>query len=562
MRTPVAAAASLLLAGSLVLSGCTGSSNDDEDKPTATPSTDSNKALPSTAWQDADPADVAAGGTLRLAATTLPTNFNPLQADSANSDAARILAPTTGGAIRITADGGWMVDPDYARSVEVVDKSPLKIRVALNPDAVWQGGTPITAADMTAFWKAQNGSDDDFEVISSAGYDDISGVKQGRDRFSYTVTFDEPTAEWPLYVYPRLPKNISSSPKLFNQAFRKRAIPSNGPFLVSSIDTRKGLIVQRPNPRWWGAKPKLAGVTWNIADPGLQAEAYVDGGLDAVDLEASTYAKAKGTGVVQRAAGIEWSQVTLNGGRGALKDVAVRRAVARAINRVPIAVTTARALGGPPAPLGSLLLLPGQKGYRDSSDPIAYEPDRAEEILDDAGYAKGANGMRSKRGKPLELIMPVPKDTPTSSARAKAIAADLEQVGIRVKRRSAPTGVDFYEKIVIPLDFDLVTFQRRGSAFPITAAKPLYYPIDSPQNFTGIGPKRIGQGFDAVIRTLGDERRLTRIAKLDEWLLEEVPAVPLAVTPIVVAVRKDVVNYGAAQFEQPDWTRVGFTKKK
>ena len=38
--------------------------------------------------------------------------------------------------------------------------------------------------------------------------------------------------------------------------------------------------------------------------------------------------------------------------------------------------------------------------------------------------------------------------------------------------------------------------------------------------------------------------------------------VPLAVTPIVVAVRKSLLNYGAAQFEQPDWTVVGFTKKK
>jgi peptide/nickel transport system substrate-binding protein len=34
------------------------------------------------------------------------------------------------------------------------------------------------------------------------------------------------------------------------------------------------------------------------------------------------------------------------------------------------------------------------------------------------------------------------------------------------------------------------------------------------------------------------------------------------VTPIAVAVRKGLVNYGAAQFEQPDWTVVGFTKKK
>ncbi|AWB93925.1 ABC transporter family substrate-binding protein [Aeromicrobium chenweiae] len=567
MRSPLASAASLLLAGSLLLSGCTDSSSGESDQPPAaasstTTSTPADQALPSTAWRDAPPADVAPGGTLRLAASTLPTNFNPLQVDSANSDAARILAPTTGSAIRITADGGWTVDPDYARSVEVVDKDPLTVKVDLNRDAVWQGGTSITAQDMVAFWKAQNGSDDAFEVVSTAGYDAISAVTPGKDQFSYTVTFDEPTAEWPLYVYPRLAKNVSSSPKLFNQGFRKRAISANGPYVVSSIDTRKGLIVQRPNPRWWGDKPKLSRITWNIADADLQAEAYVNGGLDAVDLQASTYARAKGTGVVQRAAGIEWSQVTLNAGRGALKDVEVRRAVAHAINPVPIAVSAAKPLGARPAPLGSLLLLPGQRGYRDSSGQIAYDPDRAARLLDRAGYRKGADGMRaSKDGTPLRLVLPVPAETPTNSARAKAIAADLEAVGIRVRTRSAPSGMDFYEKIVIPLDFDLVTFQRRGSAFPLTAAKPLFYPIDSAQNFTGIGPRRIGAGFDTVLGTLNEKLRIKRIAKLDEWLLQEAPVVPLAVTPIVVAVRKDLANYGAAQFEQPDWTRVGFTKK-
>lgn len=561
MRSPVAPVASLLLAGSLVLSGCSllpGGGDDDKPAPKAAPAV---TELPSTAWKTVKPSSLAQGGTLRLAASTLPTNFNPLQADSANSDAARILAPTTGGAVRITADGGWKVDPDYARSVEVVDKDPLTVEVKLNPDAVWEGGTSITADDMVAFWKALDGSDDDFEVVSTAGYDAISDVEPGKNRFAYTVTFDEPTAEWPLYVYPRLAANVSSSPKLFNNAFRKRAISSNGPFITSSIDTKKGLIVQKPNPRWWGDRPRLASITWNIADPELQADAYVNDELDAVDLQASTYAKAKGTGVVQRAAGIEWSQVTLNGGRGPLQDVDVRRAVAHAIDRGPIAATAAQALGAPSAPLGSLLLVPGQQGYRDSSASIAYDPALASKLLKKAGYTEGADGMLEKDGKPLSLTLPVPKQTPTNSARAKAIVADLEKVGIAVELREAPTGVDFYEKVVIPLDFDLVTFQRRGAAFPITAAEPLFYPLDSSQNFTGIGTDRFGLGFDTVIGTLADDLRTQRVAKLDEWLFEEVPVIPLAVTPIAVAVRKNVANYGAAQFEQPDWTTVGFTKK-
>jgi peptide/nickel transport system substrate-binding protein len=562
MRSSVLAFASSLLAGSLMLSGCSlVSGSDDEPAPQKARSTRAAVTeLPSTAWTTAEASTVEQGGTLRLAASSVPANFNPLQSDAADSDVAKILAPTAGSAVRITADGGWQVDPDYATSVTVVSDDPLTIEVALNPAAVWQGGTSITAQDMIAFWKAQNGSDDAYEVASTAGYDAISAVEQGDDEFSYKVVFSRPTAEWPAYVYPRLPANVSASPKLFNQAFRTRAISSNGPFVVSSIDAQAGTIVQKPNPRWWGAKPKLDEITWNIGDPELQAEAYANDELDAVDLQASTYRAARGTGTMQRAAGVEWSQITLNGGRGPLRDPQVRQAVAHAVDRGPIATTAAKALGAPPAPLGSLLLVPGQRGYRDSSASIAYDPDRAERLLLKAGYAKGADGMFAKDGEPLALTLPVPEGTPPNKARATAIAGDLRKVGIAVTLRPVPADT-FFDDVVIPLDFDLVTFVRRASPFPLTAAKPYFFPLDSAQNYTGLSVSRIGTGFDTVLGTLDDELRLTRVAKLDEWLFDDTSIIPLAVTPVVVGVRKGVVNYGASQFEQPDWTTVGFVKK-
>ena len=48
---------------------------------------------------------------------------------------------------------------------------------------------------------------------------------------------------------------------------------------------------------------------------------------------------------------------------------------------------------------------------------------------------------------------------------------------------------------------------------------------------------------------------------LDERLFRDVPIVPLGVAPTVAAVRAGVVNIGAAQFRDPDWTVVGFRLK-
>ena len=211
--------------------------------------------LPTTAWSRAKPESVKAGGRLRLAVTAMPGNFNPEQADGAGATTNQVLRPTTGGPVRITTDGGWRVDPDYARSVDVLDRRPLTVRVRLNPDAVWQDGTPITTKDMVAFHSAMSGEVDGLEVVSTDGYDDVDSIERG-DRFEYTVTFGTPRSDWPRYIYPRLPADVSSKPKSFNNAFRKKAIPSNGPFVVTSIDAKTGTITEKRNPRWWGRKPQ------------------------------------------------------------------------------------------------------------------------------------------------------------------------------------------------------------------------------------------------------------------------------------------------------------------
>lgn len=549
--------AGVLLTGALVMSGCSILPGGGE----TSPASGAAKPLPSTDWKAAKPANVSQGGSLRLAVGALPTNFNPQHTDGAATDAATILAPTSGSAVRIISGGGWKVDPDYAESVKVADKSPLTIEVHLNPRAVWQGGTPITSKDMVAFWKAQNGSRDAYQVSSTAGWEDISDVSTTDDPYEYSVVFDKPTAEWPQYIYPRLPANVSASAKAFNAGFTKKAISSNGPFAVTSIDPATGTVTEKVNPRWWGKKPKLDSIVWRIATTDVQAKAFAVDELDVIGVDASTFASVSKDGVIQQAAGTEWSQVTLNGARGPLKSANVRRGVAHAINRDKIADSVSRPFDIDGVTLGSVVRVPGQRGYSDSSAAIAYDPAEAKRLLAKAGYVADSAGVLARKGQALKLTMPVPADTPANSARATAIKRDLKKVGIDVQLAPVPAA-DFFPKRVIALDFDLVTFAWKGSAFPIVATKSRFYPIDSSQNFTGLANGKVGDDFDQASATLDDALRFTRVAKLDRRVFDQAPMVPIGVTPIVMAVRKGVVNYGAAQFEQPDWTVVGFIKEK
>lgn len=550
-RVPVVVLCGVLLAGCSLFGG--------DDEPTPKPS---GEVLPAVAWDGVKASGVDDGGTLRLAVDALPENFNPEHASNTGSDISRLLSPTVGSAVRVTADGGWEVDTDYARSVEIVDRKPLTIRVRLNPKAVWQGGTPVTADDMVAYVKAHDGSRTSFEIGSTEGFDDIASVDPSDDGESYRVTFERPVTDWPRYVYPGLPANVSRSPRLFNRYFTKRSISSNGPFVVTELDRDRGRVVMERNPRWWGRTPKLSRIVWQAATPKVQLEAVRAGELDLVQVPAALQRSAReDLGDGQRyevAAGTEWTQLTMNGARGPLRSVAVRRAIAAALDRTALARLSSSAAGVPASVMGSFVFVPGQRGYTDQSDAVPHGAQRAEALLDDAGWTiESGASVRTRKGKKLTLVMPVPADTPTSRQRASLIADQLGQVGIQVELQDVPDD-DYFTSRVVPLDFDLATFTHTGSAFPIVDTKALFYPIDSSQNFTGVEDRELAGAWDKGVEALDDDERRRVVRVLDERLFRDVPIVPLGIVPEVSVVGDDVVNIGASQFLAPDWTVVGF----
>ncbi len=545
LRSPVRLLALFLAA--VLLSGCGLFSGDERTgAPAAAP--DPDAPLPAVGWDPVPTDEIEVGGTLRLATEALPTNFNPQLAQNGDGRVAELLEPTQGSGVRLTADGGWEVDTDYARAIEVVETSPLTVRVELNPEAVWQDGQPIVAADMIAFWKAQNGSDGDFAASGDEGWSAIESVESGDDEYAYTVTFDSPTADWPRYVYPGLPQSVTDSADSFNSGLAERAAPSNGPFVVSELDREAGRLVLEPNTLWWGDRPRLEAIVWQSATPKTQVEALGDGELDAItpapdtDLEALDLDDRQ----VRRSAGTEWTQLTMNASSGPLSEPEVRRAVALALDRRALADLTAAP--SPPAVLGSFVLLPGQRGYTDQSDLIAPDAAEAERLLAEAGF---------DADNPLALTLPVPESTGTVTDRAALIADQLAEVGIQVQVEPVPDDAVFADRI-IALDFDLATFSRSGGVFELADAKALFHPLDSSQNFTGREDGDLSRAWDTAVETLDDEQRFTEIAGLDEQLFADVPLVPLGVVPEAMVVADGVANYGPAQFLQPDWTAVGF----
>ena len=558
-KSTVFAALAVLSASALLLTACA-PGNTAEDSPPASES----KALPTTAWQVAAAGDVQDGGTLNLSISSLPANWNTYQVDGNEADTITTVAPTTGGPIRVGSDGTTTVDPNYATSVEVISEDPQVVEIKLNPDAVWEDGTPITYKDYAATWAAMNGSNEEYSPASTAIFDQISAIESTGTDFDFTVTFDSINADWASILTSVLPASVTSTPEAFNTGYVTTPVPSSGPFVISNVDTTGQVVTLTRNPLWWGEAAKLETIIVKVISGASAATSFGNSETDVLyissNADAYQTAEKRTDAEIQASGGLTWTHVTMNGAKGPLADVELRRAVGHAVNRSLISESANTPVGVDATTQGSYIFMPGQKGYQDNvGDAIGYDVAAAEKLLDDAGYSAGDDGMREKDGKALQLSITVPADTPTNKQRAVQVQADLKEVGIAVELNEVPTA-KYFSDYIIPGDFEMTSFSWVGTAWPISSTEALFSPVDSESNFTGITDEKLSDLFDEANTELDADERIVIANKIDKVLAAYVPIIPIAPLPNVYAVKSGLVNYGAAQFETVDWSIVGWKK--
>ena len=520
-------------------------------------------ALPTVDWDAADAGDVQDGGTLNLAVGALPVNYNNSQIDGNDVDTNTLLSPTQGGPLRITTDGGTEVNPDYASSVELTSEDPQVVEIKLNPKAVWEDGTPITVADYEATWKALNGTNEAYQVVSTTGWDQIGSVEQGSDEFDVKVTFSSVFADWQsLFGGTVLPAAIANDPTAFNTGYTAKAMPSYGPYVISNIDQTGQVVTLTPNPVWWGEKPKLDTILFKVVSQAQQGSSFANKEIDALYISANAdlyaTAKSRDDAEIQATNGLTWTHVTMNAKSGPLSDVNVRKAVASVVNREQIAAAANTPVGVPAVTQGDYIFMNGQKGYQDKALP--RDTAAAEGFLKDAGYTKEGDSW-TKDGEALKLTITVPADTTTNIQRSEQVQADLGEFGIPVELTTVPAA-QYFSDYVIPGNFEMVSFSWQGTPFPISSTEALFYPLDSGQNFTGTTDDKLGDLWTQANSELDPDKRIEIANEINDTIWSYVPMFPIAPLPNVWAVKQGLVNYGASMFgySTVDWTNVGWKK--
>jgi peptide/nickel transport system substrate-binding protein len=503
------------------------------------------------------------GGNLRVAINDFPPNFNSLHIDGNTGDVAAIMRPTMPRAFRIAADGSATVNTDYFTSVELTSTEPQVVTYTINPKAVWSDGTPITWVDLKSQIDATSGKNEDFAIAATNGSDRVAKVERGVDDRQAVITFAKHWADWRgMFAGSTmlLPKRSTATPEAFNDAQKTNQGPSAGPFMVSNLDRGAKRITLTRNPKWWGEKPLLDSITYLVLDDAARIPALQNNTIDATglaSLDEMEIARRTDGIAIRRAPGLAWYHFTFNGARGnILADPALRRAIAKGIDRNTIAAVTMRGLADDPKPLNNHIYVAGQEGYQDNSGVVAFDPEKAKQELDALGWRlKGQ--FREKNGKPL-VIRDVLFDSQTTRQYGQIAQNNLAQIGVKLELDVRPAQ-GFFTDFVTVGNFDIAQFAWSGDAFPLASLTQIYR-TGAESNFGEISSPAIDAKIEQTVGELDPAKARTLANELDKMLFEEVFSLPLTQSTGNVAVRSGLANYGAFGLADANYTEIGFMK--
>ncbi|WP_336208617.1 ABC transporter substrate-binding protein [Nonomuraea sp. LPB2021202275-12-8] len=309
----------------------------------------------------------------------------------------------------------------------------------------WSDGQPVTAED--AAWtfnkimtddaaKTANGpAVENFETVTASGQD-------------LTIKLKAPQASMLDNPIPIMPKHVwEKVTDLANFSADQYPAVTSGPYIA--VEHKKDQFVKlQANPNYWRGKAKIDELQVVFYDnPAASIVGLKNGEIDLIGrLTPPDFEALKGdANIVQwneqgrRAAYLQLNHGAtttddkpVGDGHPALKDAKVRQALHYAIDKQKLVADVQNGLAKPAD--GSIVPPMYTDFFWEASGDtkVSYDPAKANQILDDAGYKKGADGVRTMPDgdKKLEFRFSIHTDTPIEDKLAEYLTGFFKEVGI------------------------------------------------------------------------------------------------------------------------------------
>ena len=341
----------------------------------------------------------------------------------------------------VGSDGMLEPRPELATKWEVSPDGKVWT-FTLRSDAKWQDGKPVTAKDAAFTFNYIH----DNELLNWGTYTRGIVKAEAVDDVTLKLYTDAPKANMLKTIVPILPEHIWSkvSGKAATGSYQNTPpIVGSGPFQV--VEWQKGKFVRlEANEDYWGGAPKVDEIIFQLyTNPDTMASDLEMGTIDgALDIPTARFKQLAQVPGIQTNEAVSWTFIELamncydspaSQGNPVLLDQKFRQAVNWAVDRQKVVDIAYQGY----ATVGSSLVVPYSKYHWEppADTAFAYDPAKANQILDDAGY-KDVNGdgfRETKEGEKLELRFYATTDWPQNQSAGKLIVGWLKDVGIKLK---------------------------------------------------------------------------------------------------------------------------------
>ena len=480
----------------------------------------------------------ASAGTTRLIGVIEedPPFFNPAISSTISSFVAG--SPVYSALVRV--DHAGVITGDLAERWEInPDGSTYTFH--LRPGIVWHDGEKFTAADVKFSLENANGKLHPYRGALNA----IDHV-EARDDNTVVLRLKHPQASLLIslsnFVGCILPRHIWEGKNLTRDPHNLNPI-GTGPFKFVEFQPGDHILYAK-NPHYFlPGLPAADEVMFRIIpDPSARIAAFEQGEIDMIYSSALPASAIDGLrklpGVSLKFSQIQQSgyQAYINMRNAPFSDRRVRQALAFAIDRAFIRATVfpgglAANMVGPLAPTSPLC----NKALKD----YPLDPARAEALMDDAGFKRGADGTRFS----LRYLY-ASADLPANKI-GDIMARNLAAVGIKVILRPLDRGT-VLQVAFVAKEFDMVAGSFSLGPDPDIGVERFYnsnniFDIPFVNNSPYINPE-VDALFDQQRVQTDPARRKAIYDRIQEIVWEDIPVFPFCAYSLPGVVHDDVTG--------------------
>ena len=407
--------------------------------------------------------------------------------------------------------------PQLAKSWEISEDG-LTYTFHLQENAKWHDGEAFTAEDVVF---SADVFHRDLNPSARAVLEHVESIEATDD---HTVVFTLKKPFGPFLIsfeagtFTMVPEHIYAGTDFRNNEANNHPI-GTGPFQFDSWDRGTVIKLTRFDDYYEEGLPYLDGINWHVIPDGAsRAVAYENGTVDVLpygtveNFDVPRLTAMDNTCVTEK--GHEYfspfAMLWMNNREGPTADKRFRQAVMYAMDREFARDVLWNGMGQVPSgPFGS------NAKFNDADlEGYSYDPDKAEELLDEMGYD----------GEEVTLL-PLPYGE-TWNRWAEAVQQNLKEVGINV--RTEATDVGGWNQRLGERDFDLAFTYLYQYGDPALGISRTYLSTNTEKgspwnNVEGYQNPEVDELFNAAATAYPDSERERLYHEVQQILLEDAP---------------------------------------